>query len=152
VAAIADFFDGRVARRSRRASALGGDLDSLADLISFGVAPATLAFSVGMDGGWDWVVLVYFVCCGLSRLARYNVTAEELSDESGKVSYFEGTPIPTSLVLVAAVAALAATGRLHDTLPLGAVHLGPGLWHPFVLLYFLSGSLMISARLRVPKP
>jgi CDP-diacylglycerol---serine O-phosphatidyltransferase len=152
VAAVADFMDGRVARRSRRSSTLGGDLDSLADLISFGVAPATLAFAVGMNGGWDWVVLIYFVCCGLSRLARYNATAEELADESGKVSYFEGTPIPTSLVLVAVVAVLVATRRLHTALPLGAVQLGPATLHPLVALYFLSGSLMISARLRVPKP
>jgi CDP-diacylglycerol--serine O-phosphatidyltransferase len=152
IAAIADFLDGRVARRSRRSSGLGGDLDSLADLISFGVAPATLAFAVGIDGGWDWVVLVYFVCCGLSRLARYNVTAEELSDESGKVSYFEGTPIPTSLVLVAVLAVLAATRHLHENLPLGALRLGPAHLHPLVALYLVSGSLMISARLRVPKP
>ena len=152
VAAIADFMDGRVARRSRRSSALGGDLDSLADLISFGVAPAALAFAVGMNGGWDWAVLAYFVCCGLSRLARYNVTAEALSDESGKVSYFEGTPIPTSLILVAVLAVLVGTGRIHDTLPLGAFHLGPAVVHPLVAMYFLSGSLMISARLRVPKP
>jgi CDP-diacylglycerol--serine O-phosphatidyltransferase len=152
VAAIADFMDGRVARRSLRISTLGGDLDSLADLISFGVAPAALAFAVGMDGGWDWAVLVYFVCCGLSRLARYNVTAEELSDDSGKVSYFEGTPIPTSLVLVLIVGALAASGRLHEHLPLGSMRLGPAVLHPLVALYLLSGSLMISARLRVPKP
>ena len=152
VAGIADFMDGRVARRSLRISTLGGDLDSLADLISFGVAPATLAFAVGMDGGWDWAVLVYFVCCGLSRLARYNVTAEELSDDRGKVSYFEGTPIPTSLVLVLIVGALAASGRLHEHLPLGSMRLGPAVLHPLVALYLLSGSLMISARLRVPKP
>jgi CDP-diacylglycerol---serine O-phosphatidyltransferase len=152
VAAVADFMDGRVARRSRRSSALGGDLDSLADLVSFGVAPATLAFAVGMNGGWDWAVLIYFVVCGLSRLARYNATAEDLADESGKVSYFEGTPIPTSLVLVAVVAVLVATGRLHDALPLGAIRLGPATLHPLVALYLLSGSLMISARLRVPKP
>jgi CDP-diacylglycerol--serine O-phosphatidyltransferase len=152
VAAIADFMDGRVARRSRRSSTLGGDLDSLADLISFGVAPAVLAFSVGMSGGWDWAVLTYFVCCGLSRLARYNATAEELADESGKVSYFEGTPIPTSLVLVAVIAGLVFTGRVHESLPLGAVRLGPATLHPLVALYLLSGSLMISARLRVPKP
>lgn len=152
VAAVADFMDGRVARRSLRMSALGGDLDSLADLISFGVAPATLAFAVGMNGGWDWAILTYFVCCGLSRLARYNVTAEELSDDSGKVSYFEGTPIPTSLVLVAVVAVLVATGRIHERLPLGALRLGPALLHPLVALYLLSGSLMISARLRLPKP
>jgi CDP-diacylglycerol--serine O-phosphatidyltransferase len=152
VAAVADFMDGRVARRSRRFSTLGGDLDSLADLVSFGVAPASLAFAVGMNGGWDWAVLTYFVVCGLSRLARYNATADELSDESGKVSYFEGTPIPTSLVLVAVLAVLVATGRLHDELPLGAIRLGPGVIHPLVALYLLSGSLMISARLRVPKP
>ena len=152
VAAIADFMDGRVARRSRRSSTLGGDLDSLADLISFGVAPATLAFAVGIDGGWDWVVLVYFVCCGLSRLARYNVTAEELSDESGKVSYFEGTPIPTSLILVAVLGVLIFAGRLHENLPLGSFKIGPAVLHPLVALYLLSGSLMISARIRLPKP
>jgi CDP-diacylglycerol--serine O-phosphatidyltransferase len=152
LAAIADFLDGRVARKSARSSPLGGDLDSLADLISFGAAPACLAFAAGMNGGWDWAVLAYFVCCGLSRLARYNVTASALSDESGKVLYFEGTPIPTSLVLVLVMAGLIATGRLHDRLPLGAVSLGPATLHPLVLLYFVSGSAMISARLRVPKP
>ena len=152
VAAIADFMDGRVARRTRRSSTLGGDLDSLADLISFGVAPAMLAFAVGIDGAWDWVVLVYFVCCGLSRLARYNATVDVLADDSGKVAYFEGTPIPTSLVLVAVIAVLGATGRLHDRLPLGEFWLGPARFHPLVVLYFMSGSLMISARLRVPKP
>jgi CDP-diacylglycerol--serine O-phosphatidyltransferase len=136
IAALADFMDGRVARRSRRSSKLGGDLDSLADLISFGVAPAALAYVVGMSGGWDWAVLVYFVCCGLSRLARYNVT---------------GTPIPTSLVLVMGIAALAATGRVHERLPFGVFHAG-GAFHPLVLAYFLSGSAMVSARLRVPKP
>jgi CDP-diacylglycerol--serine O-phosphatidyltransferase len=151
-AALADFLDGRVARKSARSSTLGGDLDSLADLVSFGVAPATLAFALGMNGGWDWLVLTYFVCCGLSRLARYNVTASSLADESGKVSYFEGTPIPTSLVVVAVLGALIATGRIEDRLPFGELRFGPAAFHPPVLLYLLSGSLMISARLRVPKP
>jgi CDP-diacylglycerol--serine O-phosphatidyltransferase len=152
LAAVADFFDGRIARRSRRSSTLGGDLDSLADLISFGVAPACLAFGLGMSGGWDWVVLVYFVCCGLSRLARYNVTAEALSDASGKVRYFEGTPIPTSLVLVLILASLLGTDHVGTRLPLGVLQLGPAKLHPLVLLYFISGSAMVSARLRVPKP
>lgn len=151
LAALADFFDGRIARRSRRPSSLGADLDSLADLISFGVAPAALAYVVGMDGGWDWAVLTYFVCCGLSRLARYNVTAGSLSDATGKVMYFEGTPIPTSLVLVLGVAALVFTGRIHERLPFGVVDAGARL-HPLVLAYFASGSAMISATLRVPKP
>jgi CDP-diacylglycerol---serine O-phosphatidyltransferase len=152
VAALADFLDGRVARKSARSSSLGADLDSLADLISFGVAPAILAFALGMNGAWDWVVLAYFVCCGLSRLARYNVTASSLSDDSGKVLYFEGMPIPTSILLVLVLAVLIALGRIGARLPWGEHQVGPGTFHPLVLLYLVSGSAMISARLRVPKP
>src|SRR4029079_2740756 len=99
-----DVLDGRVARWRQQHSALGRELDSLADVISFGVAPAVLAFAAGMSGGWDAVILIYFVCCGVSRLARYNVTAEELSGGSDKVKYFEGTPIPTSVLLTALLA------------------------------------------------
>src|ERR687896_636825 len=56
---VFDVLDGRIARWRQTPSALGRELDSLADVISFGVAPAALAFSAGMRGGWDWVVLVY---------------------------------------------------------------------------------------------
>ncbi|HVJ24666.1 MAG TPA: CDP-alcohol phosphatidyltransferase family protein, partial [Burkholderiales bacterium] len=96
-----DWLDGNVARWRHQHSALGRELDSLSDVISFGVAPAALAFAAGLDGGWDAAALIYFVCCGVSRLARFNVTAEALSagSASGKVAYFEGTPIPTSVVL-----------------------------------------------------
>lgn len=151
LAGFADFMDGRVARRSARSSTLGGDLDSLSDLISFGLAPACLAFALGMNGGWDAAVLVYFVCCGLGRLARYNATATSLSDESGKVRYYEGTPIPTSLALVLVLAVLFGLGATGERLPLGVVDLGLSL-HPLVLLFLASGSAMISGRLRVPKP
>ena len=94
-ALIFDWFDGRVARSRHHHSALGRELDSLADIISFGVAPAVLGFAAGLRGAWDWLALIYFVCCGVSRLARYNVTAETLSAGGNKVAYFEGTPIPT---------------------------------------------------------
>ena len=100
LAFVFDVFDGRIARWRQTHSALGRELDSLADIISFGVAPAALAFAAGMQGGWDAIVLIYFVCCGVSRLARYNVTAEALSEGADKVKYFEGTPIPTSVALV----------------------------------------------------
>src|SRR6476661_525755 len=101
-----DVLDGRIARARHQHSALGRELDSLSDVISFGMAPAALAFAAGMQGGWDAAALIYFVCCGVSRLARYNVTAEQLAgDESGKVKYFEGTPIPTSVVLTGILAA-----------------------------------------------
>src|SRR3954452_12182203 len=65
---IFDVLDGRIARARHQHSALGRELDSLSDVISFGVAPASLAFAAGMRGGWDALVLGYFVCCGVSRL------------------------------------------------------------------------------------
>src|SRR2546421_3294945 len=108
---VLDVLDGRVARWRQRHSAMGRELDSLADVISFGVAPAALAYGAGMRGAWDVVLLVYFVCCGVSRLARFNVTAEALSTDTGTVKYFEGTPIPSSLVLVAIVAGCARPRR-----------------------------------------
>src|SRR5262249_57356874 len=79
LALVFDVLDGRVARARRAHSALGRELDSLADVISYGVAPAAIGFAAGLRGGWDWVALLYFVCCGVSRLARYNVTAVSLS-------------------------------------------------------------------------
>lgn len=152
LALVCDFLDGRVARARREVSMLGQELDSLADLVSFGVAPAALAFALGMRGGLDAVALVYFVACGISRLARYNATASSLADETGKVAYFEGTPIPTTLVLVLLFAVLAAMGRIGQALPFGEVQVGPFVLHPIVLLYVVSGSAMISKTLRIPKP
>jgi CDP-diacylglycerol--serine O-phosphatidyltransferase len=151
LALVLDVLDGRVARWRMRHSALGRELDSLADVISFGVAPAAIAYGAGMNGLWDIVILVYFVACGVSRLARFNVTADELAADTGKVRYFEGTPIPSSIVLVAVVAVAAWLGRLGDALPLGAVRLGPGTLHPLTVLWAVSGSLMISKTLRIPK-
>ena len=145
-----DVLDGRVARWRQQHSPLGRELDSLADVISFGVAPAVLAFAAGMSGGWDAVILIYFVCCGVSRLARYNVTAEELSGGGEKVKYFEGTPIPTSVLLTGLLAIVAWKGRIGDDLWGGSWTLGWTL-HPLALLFALSGTLMISKTLRIPK-
>jgi CDP-diacylglycerol--serine O-phosphatidyltransferase len=147
---IFDVLDGKVARSRQQHSALGRELDSLADVISFGVAPAAMGFAAGMQGGWDAAILIYFVCCGVSRLARYNVTAESLSGESGKVKYFEGTPIPTSVVIVGVLAYFAWGGRLGDDLWGGSWTIG-WMLHPLALLYAISGSLMISKTLHIPK-
>lgn len=152
VAFVFDALDGRVARWRQTHSSLGRELDSLADVISFGMAPAALGYACGMQGGWDWIALSYFVCCGVSRLARYNVTAESLTGDEGKVSHFEGTPIPTSLVLVVVLAVAAWKGALGPALWLGAVNVGPWQLHPLVLMFALSGSLMISKTLHIPKP
>jgi CDP-diacylglycerol--serine O-phosphatidyltransferase len=141
LALIFDILDGYVARLNKaRQSLLGADLDSL-------------GFTLGLRGGWDVLVLTYFVACGVSRLARFNVTAATLADTTtGKVKYFEGTPIPTSIVIVAILGAAFQLGRVDADLWLGAYQVGPALFHPFVVIYGLSGSAMISATLRIPKP
>ena len=149
-ALIFDVLDGRVARWRQQSSTLGRELDSLADIISFGVAPAVIAYGCGMQGLYDRIVLAYFVACGVSRLARYNVTAETLSGDDGKVKYFEGTPIPTSLLLVFLLWAAAAYGAIGPHLWGGQIVVLDYVLHPLVLLFALSGSLMIS-RLRIPK-
>jgi CDP-diacylglycerol--serine O-phosphatidyltransferase len=154
VALVCDVLDGYVARLGRaRPSMLGADLDSLADVISFGVAPAALGFTLGLRGGWDMLCLTYFVVCGVSRLARFNVTSSALTDSTtGKVEYFEGTPIPTSIVIVFLLAVALWSGRVGDAIWFGAYRIGPAVLHPLVLVYVLSGSAMISATLRIPKP
>ncbi|MFH1870585.1 MAG: CDP-diacylglycerol--serine O-phosphatidyltransferase [Pseudomonadota bacterium] len=146
---IFDVLDGRIARWRQQTSAMGRELDSLADVISFGVAPAVIAYGCGMQGLYDRIVLVYFVACGVSRLARYNITAEALS-EGGKVKYFEGTPIPTSLLLVALLFVAALQGALRESLWFGVVEIAGFMFHPLVLVFAVSGSLMVS-RIRFPK-
>ena len=152
VALGCDVVDGYWARRTRRQSILGADLDSLADTVSFGVAPAVLGFTMGMRGGWDMLILAYFVVCGISRLARFNVTASALTDKkSGKVKYFEGTPIPTSVIIVALLGIAFAQEAIEAQLWFGSLRLGPATLHPLTLLYGASGTAMIST-IRIPKP
>ncbi len=149
-ALVFDILDGRIARWRQKSSAMGRELDSLADIISFGVAPAVIGYGCGMQGLYDRIILGYFVACGVSRLARYNITAEELSGGSGKVKYFEGTPIPSSLLLVVLLFAAAAQGALGESLWFGKWVLAGFTLHPLTLLFALSGSLMLS-RIRIPK-
>jgi CDP-diacylglycerol---serine O-phosphatidyltransferase len=150
IALVFDILDGRIARWRQSNSLLGRELDSLSDVISFGVAPAMLAFVCGMQGTLDKIVLGYFVACGVSRLARFNATADALSMGSNKVRYFEGTPIPTSVVLVALVAVAATLGAVGEDLWFGAVSFRGFVLHPLVLLFAVSGTLMIS-RVRIRK-
>ncbi|SCU97847.1 LAMI_0F11738g1_1 [Lachancea mirantina] len=149
-----DFFDGRVARLRNRSSLMGQELDSLADLISFGVAPASIAFAIGFQSTIDVLVLSFFVLCGLARLARFNVTVAQLpKDVSGKSKWFEGFPIPTSLALVAAMAFLVHQGLILESLPFGIY--AKGEWyelHPAVLAFGVHGCGMISKSLKIPKP
>jgi CDP-diacylglycerol---serine O-phosphatidyltransferase len=149
-ALVFDILDGRIARWRQKSSEMGRELDSLADVISFGVAPAIIAYGCGMHGLFDRIVLAGFVACGVSRLARYNVTAEAMSEGTGKVKHFEGTPIPSSILLVGLLALAAWQGALREHLWFGEVSLAGYKLHPLVLMFAVSGSLMIS-RIRIPK-
>ena len=146
LALVFDVLDGRIARWRHATSPMGRELDSLADVISFGVAPAGIAYAAGLDRVVDQVILMYFVGCGVSRLARYNVTAADLSRETGKVGYFEGTPIPTSVVPLGLLMLAFHYRELYPVRVLGVS------FHLVTLLFLLSGSAMISKTLRIPKP
>lgn len=170
-----DFMDGKVARWRKKSSMMGQELDSLADLvrrslypthlsvfllttatpqISFGVAPAVVAFAIGMRTPLDNVCLAFFVLCGLTRLARFNVTAVHLpKDDNGKAKYFEGTPIPTTLGLDALMAYWVYSGKIHEAIPFGTLFEGTVLeFHPVLLLFILHGCAMTSRTIHIPKP
>ncbi|SPO01347.1 probable CHO1 CDP-diacylglycerol serine O-phosphatidyltransferase [Cephalotrichum gorgonifer] len=148
-----DFLDGRVARWRNKSSMMGQELDSLADLITFGVAPATVATTLGLRTPLDSLLLGFFVLCGLVRLARFNVTTATLpKDASGKSKYFEGTPIPTSLALDGMMAYWVSKGWILDDLPLGVVGSGVLAVHPVVLVFVVHGCLMTSKSIKIPKP
>jgi len=146
LALVFDVLDGRIARWRHKASPMGRELDSLADVISFNVAPAGIAFAAGLDTVLDQIILMYFVGCGVSRLARYNITAEALAAATGKVSYFEGTPVPTSLIPLGLLMLAFRQDALFPVRWLGVS------FHLVTLLFLLSGSLMISKTLKIPKP
>ena len=149
-----DFFDGKVARWRRKSSLMGQELDSLADLVSFGVSPACCAFAIGFRSPLDHLCLAFYVLCGLTRLARFNVTVAMLpKDKTGKSRYFEGTPIPFACLTVSGVMAYwVAKGWILDDLPLGTWATGtPFEFHPAVSIFVINGCLMVSKTLHVPK-
>lgn len=155
-ALLFDIADGSVARWRQSNSPYGKDLDSLADVVSFSVAPSVLAFTLGCRGMFDMIILSYFVCCGIGRLARFNVSAMALSGGTGKVKYYQGFPVPTSVLLVLLLSFLYSRGLVLDSLWLGRYELsvGPlslGTFHPFSLFFAFVGSMMIS-EIKVPKP
>ena len=99
-AAIFDALDGRVARLLKGTSLVGKELDSLADLISFGVAPAFIMYfwSLNNLGKFGWLLTMIFVICVALRLARFNISSN--SEPSWKDNYFEGVPSPAGGILV----------------------------------------------------
>lgn len=135
-AAFLDGIDGRIARLLKASSRFGAELDSLADFVNFGVAPAIIIFNWALDDlrsmGWI-VVLIYAVCAAL-RLARFNVALERKDLPAWKSSYFVGVPAPA--------------GALILLLPIYLQDLG---WHlpsftPLILIYTLIVALLMVSR------
>ena len=149
-----DFFDGRVARLRNKASLMGQELDSLADLISFSVSPAIIAFAIGFRSTVDTLILAYWVLCGLTRLARFNISTNNIpKDSTGKSQYFEGLPVPSNLIWVVTMAILVYRGLVFDKLPGGMIFAGTfAEFHAVSLLFIVQGSADISKSLRIPKP
>ncbi len=123
LAILFDMFDGRIARLTGTTSAFGAQLDSLADLVSFGVAPALLVYRWGLEplGALGWLAGAAFLTAAAVRLARFNVPAADLpvNDDSADApdpgSYFSGLPSPAAAALIAATVLVAPAG-LH-TMP-----------------------------------
>lgn len=156
---IFDALDGKVARWRQESSMLGQELDSLADSISFGVAPAFVAFTVGLRTPLDTLALLIFICAGIARLARFNATVALVpKDDTGKSKYFEGLPIPSSLFMVAGLATCVSQNRFDGPhgqgtgLPFGLVEPvreWTGLEVHWIALSFLAwAAAMVSKTLR----
>ena len=117
------------------------------------MAPAACAFSIGFRTTLDTIILTYFVLCGLSRLARFNVTVASVpKDASGKSMYFEGTPIPTTMSLVSVMAYWCSKGWILDQIPFGTWNEGTIFeFHPAVFMFALHGCAMVSKSIHIPK-
>jgi CDP-diacylglycerol--serine O-phosphatidyltransferase len=148
---LLDGLDGRIARMTHTTSEFGKELDSLADIIAFGIAPAILAytwgvhFATGTLGAWSLeqfqsagkFLSFFFLVCGAGRLARFNITRNPVPRNPGKPhrKYFVGLPIPAAAAMVASVVYAASAGPITDIV-VSALWLG---------LLALLGLLMISA-------
>lgn len=140
LAAALDGIDGRLARMLKSESAIGAELDSLCDLVNFGVTPALVLYYWGMraDTSLGWIaVLIYVVCCML-RLARFNV-GQRVSDAEDKPKGFVGVPSPAGAML--------ALGPIYLTYAFGAGFKPPAF--AVALWMVIVGALMIS---RMPTP
>jgi len=136
VAVFTDGLDGRIARLTNLVSDFGRELDSLADVITFGVAPALLAFAWGvrtLDPAissehltrFGYFLTFLFVVCGASRLARFNIQQNPVPKNPGRAGrkYFVGLPIPSAAAMIAAVVHANSGYPLRSWMPWGVLWL-----------------------------
>ena len=104
IAAFMDSLDGRIARLLNVTSEFGAQLDSLADLVSFGVAPAITIYLWNLHTiefqGVGWAIVLFYVVCSALRLARFNVQSDDDHEAHKMKTFFTGVPIPAAGILV----------------------------------------------------
>ncbi|MEO5340187.1 MAG: CDP-diacylglycerol--serine O-phosphatidyltransferase [Magnetococcus sp. MYC-9] len=141
-AGVFDALDGRVARAMNAASAFGKEYDSLADFLSFGIAPAVLVYLWALEPfhRLGWAAAFLYAVCGALRLARFNVQQHVIQDERVSKRYFQGLPIPAAAVIVSAIILFYQDLGIRAE---GGNAVGLWRWLPLVLTFML-GILMVS--------
>ncbi len=118
-AGLCDAFDGKVAstmKRTDEEKRFGIQIDSLSDLVCFGILPAAIGYSAGMKFWWCYIILALYALCGLIRLAYYNVTEEtRQKEEDGARKYYMGLPITTASIIFPIVYAICALAGLNNS-------------------------------------
>ncbi len=150
IAAFLDGIDGRIARMLKATSKFGAQMDSLADIVNFGVAPALVfyAFLLHLAGPIGWIAaLLYAIACGL-RLARFNVLDEDLDRPAWQGEYFVGVPAPMGAVVLLLPVYLVFIGAIEPARTLAFV----GSAYAILVAFLLVSRLPIYSgkKLRVP--
>ncbi|MEK6246887.1 MAG: CDP-diacylglycerol--serine O-phosphatidyltransferase, partial [Planctomycetales bacterium] len=150
MAMLFDALDGRVARMANQTSDFGAQLDSLCDLVSFGVAPGFLMVKMCPEfsydhRNWVWIIATMFACCAALRLARFNVETSEEDDHS----WFNGLPSPAAAVAIAGFALVFYKLRSGET---GSMHIAlVDEWVQWLLpIYAVLVSLLMVSRIPYP--
>ncbi|GIW22944.1 MAG: phosphatidylserine synthase [Candidatus Sericytochromatia bacterium] len=137
-AGLCDMFDGFLARKKEmndEDKLFGIQLDSIVDVVSFGVAPAMIAFHIGFTTFIDYLILIFYVCCAAMRLAYFNVHGTK---SDGKRKYYTGLPVTFSAMIFPFVYITSFWG--NDL-----------LYNNLVRLTFITISILFILRIPVPK-
>ena len=137
---VADALDGRVARATGSGSRFGSELDSLVDIITFGVAPALIMyFAVLNREGWEWLIAFFYVTCAVIRLARFNV------EQAGRAKrYFHGLPSPAAGMTLATYYWFSQSSLYNETI------LGDLPWHFWLRFLMLALAFLMISNVSYP--
>lgn len=150
VAAVLDGLDGRVARLLRGSSKFGAELDSLADIVSFGVSPAIILYLWMMQdaGSLGWLAVMAYAVCAALRLARFNTALDDTTLPPFAYNYFTGVPVPAGAILILMPLMIS----FEFSSGFWAAPLLVGLWTVFVALLLVSKVPTFSMKVvRIPQ-